>query len=271
MTTRAVSGTTALRRTGLLAAGVLLLSLVPITSASSAYPRTVATVEQDCYEFNEFQGVDVTTLPEALQTRFVPEPVPGRPGRAILRFVDYVCQDVTVDGRGGGRWTLTTMGIVLFVERDGVPLRGAYVLWHGTSNGRLLAALQRLGVDSQPLPRSTSTVTDFGDGRSAVTFDVVEQDVAHSRTATVPEPPAGPVVDEEPDDFRFWFAGRHGDVTLAYSNHFRPTTTGPATVSVPDDSGLHPYFAGLAQPVALVRPAGTFVRGSWEGELAIVP
>lgn len=271
MTTRSVSGTTALRRTGLLAAGVLLLSLVPTTSASSAYPGTIATVEQDCYEFNEFQGVDVATLPETLQTRFVPEPVPGRPGRAILRFVDYVCQDVTVDGRGGGRWTLTTMGVVLFVERDGVPLRGAYVLWHGTSNGRLLSALQRHGVHSQPLPRSTSTVTDLGDGRSAVTFDVVEQEVAHSRTATVPEPQAGPVVNEEPGDFRFWFAGRHGDVTLAYTNHVRPTTTGPATVTVPDDSGLHPYFAGLPQPVALVRPAGTFVRGSWEGELAIVP
>jgi hypothetical protein len=233
--------------------------------------KLVRTQESDCFEFNESAAILLTTLPKDLTDNYEPVLVPGSsPPRTAVAFVDYVCQSVTVDGVTRPGPSLTTMAVVTFQKRHGVPERGGYLLWHGSTNGPLRAVMSQLGVKSVPLTHSSFTVTDLGDGRSAITFeipalaDTPDLALAHSRSAVVTEPPATPVT-TRPTTFNYHHVGRLGEMRINYLNSLRPTSRGASTVEVPPTSGVYPYFADLPGGLPLTRPTAAFTRGSWDG------
>ena len=253
-------------------AAALLTAPAATAEAYGGPARSVVTSEQDCFEFGESQGVPTSTLPAALFQRFTPVLVPTNPTRTLLYLVDYVCDETSV-GPGSATWpraSLTTIGIVQVLDRA-TGTRGAYMLWHGTTNPQLASVLTRLGAPTTVLQDADATVTDLGGGRSRVTYRVGDSAVAHSREATAVEPATEPVTTSPAGSFRYAVVGDMGLVQVAFDNSLRPTSTASSVVTVPPDSGLAPYFAHLAQPVVLTRPSASFTRGSWTGTYTLVP
>jgi hypothetical protein len=233
--------------------------------------KLVRTRESDCFEFNEGAAVLVSALPKELTDNYEPILVPGsNPPRTGVQFVDYVCQSVVVDGVTRPGPSLSSMAIVTFTARHGIPERGAYLLWHGSTNGQLRAVMSQLGVKSVPLTHSSFSVTDLGDGRSAVTFeipalaDTPDLALAHSRTAVVTEPPATPVTTRA-TVFNYHHVGRLGEMRINYTNSLRPAARGSSVVTVPPTSGIYAYYADITGGLPMTRATASFTRGSWDG------
>ncbi|WFE98664.1 hypothetical protein [Micromonospora sp. WMMD964] len=241
----------------LVVAAAVALHASAASAATST--RSVSTVEQDCYEFNEMLLAPLTELRAAVPARYEIAPFPPSPDLGYLLVSDHHCGRVEVNGH---RWPgrhVSTMGLTLLQSRDGVPQEAFFQLWYGTTNLSLVAQAQLLGLKVRPVAATQSVVAD-AEGRNRVTMAFQGAGLDHRRTALVTEPAATPVT--EVPSAPIYAAGRRGEVTMAYQNALRPSSV--ATVDVTIDAGtrlaefgLPPDYAGDIE----------FRRGGWRSTI----
>jgi hypothetical protein len=236
--------------------------------------RTVAsTVEADCYEVRTTRGV-VTTAVDAL--------VPDRYGLATtpttsLAIITYTCRDVAVDrGHESHAGTTTvSIGSVAITSVDGVATVDAerYVLWYGTDDPRLFAAVRSSGMPATFLRASTASLpaasTPAGSDVT-VSWELRGHDLSYDLAASTVEPAVKGTdsfvtfLHERPD-------GRTARLTIHNLTEGEVNTTSTnaqfAGIDALQPLLTDPRFNTVPQPGQVAR--FPYVRGSWSSVLTV--
>lgn len=247
-----------------------LAGLALLTATQPAYATPLdgpmTTAEEDCVELNIPRLADPAAVTAALPDGWRPTILPN--GRARTQFVDYVCEDLSIDGRPARR-TIVSMAVANATRTDGTPGSRAWVLWHGTDNPHLVERLRSLGVDSRYIPRSTAEVTTTDDGRVRTVLTYVDErpgpGIDYDYTTVSAEPTSLYVG----QGGIFSFAGEYGVVTMDFQNRTRTVTGGTASQIFAPDS--IPRSFGIADVPAVTSAAVRFTRGEWAATIALAP
>jgi hypothetical protein len=253
----------------------LLVVLVPASSAvanadggeGTAPGRDgvlTTTQETDCYEVGINRSANLTLARQLVPKRYIlfqPSATTAR-----LRFVDYHCESLSVDGHPPARDT--TVSIIGYVTstRDGVAGPGdMYIIAIATDNPVLFAKYRAAGLPVE-FNRRTSASETSGTGSSARIFNwnFVGDGLDHTIRAETTEAPAGPITSSTGT---FYFDDeRRGDLRLRFDNLFRPDTTARIFADFRDASAVDELFS---EPRFLIINGAnfTFTRGSWTGVL----
>ena len=236
--------------------------------------RTVAaTEEEDCYEVGTTRGV-VTSAVDAL--------VPDRYGLATtpttsLSIITYTCRDLAVErGHDSHAGTTTvSIGSVAITSVDGVPTVGAerYVLWYGTDDPRLFAAVRSSGMPATFLRGSTASLpaasTPAGSDVT-VSWELRGHDLSYDLAASAVEP-----VVERTDSFVTFLHERPDGRTARLTFHNLEAGQATTTSTSAQFAGIDalqplltdPRFNTVPQPGQVAR--FPYLRGSWSSVLTV--
>ena len=238
--------------------------------------RTVAaTDEADCYEVRTTRGV-VTTAVDAV--------VPDRYGLATtpttsLAIITYTCRDVAVDrGHESHAGTTTvSIGSVAITSVDGVSPVDAerYVLWYGTDDPRLFAAVRSSGMPATFLHTATASlpaVSTPAGSNVTVSWELRGHDLSYDLAASAVEPA---VESAESESFVTFLHerpdGRTARLTIHNLTEGEATTTSTSAQFAGIDALqpllTDPRFNTVPQPGQVAR--FPYVRGSWSSVLTV--
>lgn len=228
------------------------------------HPTAMVTEERGCWEVSTVRNASAAAVQAALPENW--QPRRNAAGLALTQFVDYVCDEFSIDGLPARRTAVSWL--VALAQNPATGERRSWTLTHGSDNPLYVQRLRKLGVDSRYLPRSTATIERIDATTSRVETRFVDDrpDPGHDyvRTATAPEPTGD--LTTSPGGV-FWFETTGGQaLRLAYTNTIGPATTPTVTelfaaASVPATFGIENINGRLARGLQL------FLRGSWTGDL----
>ncbi len=246
----------------------LSLAVAPGQAVADAdpqgHPAAMVTDERGCWELNTVRNASAAAVQRALPDGWQPQR--NRAGAALTLFVDYVCEEFSIDGLPPRRTIVSWLAALALNPATGE--RRTWTLSHGSDNPLYVQRLRKLGVDSRYLPRSTAAIERVDATTSAFEMRYVDDTGAHGldyvRSGTAPEPAGEPVT--SPGGVS-WMRTTGGEsVRVAYLNTVLPTTTPTVTEtfsagSIPAGFGIEDIHARTA------RGLQVFMRGSWTGEL----
>lgn len=235
----------------------------------------LTTRESGCVEVAVPRAVTVAGARALVPSRYLPATTTVPLEASRFQMWDYVCEDISVDRRGGrhggddaergahddarDRRTQVSIGAVALAERDGLPVEGAfYVTSLQTDDPRLAARWRGLGLPARFVPALSATVSDLAGSPVTASFSVPGPDehTVSSVAAQAPtEVPAsgGPVLYHE---------GPGGETVLRYDNE----SLGSVPAAVTADYRAHRTVAPIVVLPRLVQILGvTFPEGLTTG------
>lgn len=250
-----------------LALPLVALALAAQPVAATPLDSPMRTSESSCVELNIFRVADPAAVTALLPDGWRPTILAN--GRAQTHFVDYVCDELSIDGRPARRTIVSMVTAPNSTRADGTGGRRTWVLWHGTDNPHLVERLRSLGVESRYLPRSTADVTTLPDGRVSTVLTYVDDrpdpGIDYEYSTVSPEPTSLYVG----QGGIFSFAGEHGIVTVDFQN--RTSTVRGGTVRQTFAPESIARALGIADVGPLTSAAVSFTRGSWTSTITLLP
>jgi hypothetical protein len=250
----------------------LLVVLVPASSAAaqaaageSGRDRVLTTTQEtDCSEVGVNRAANLKLARELVPARYTllqPSTTTAR-----LRFIDYHCESLSVDGHPPARDTTVSIIGYVTTARGGEEGPGFYIIAIATDNPVLFAKYRAAGLPVEFDRRTAASETDSGTAGSPtiINWNFVGDGLDHTIRAEATEPPAGPI---ESSTGTFYFDdGRHGDLRLRFDNLMRPNSTARVFADFRDASAVAGLFS--APNFLVVNGVNfTFTRGSWTGVL----
>ncbi len=236
----------------------------PGRSEQGGHPVALSTIEQRCWELNTVRNASPAAVQAALPEGW--QPRRNAAGFALTIFVDYVCEEFSIDGLPARRTVVSWL--VALAQKPATRERRSWTLAHGSDNPLYVQRLRKLGVDSRYLPRSTAAIERIDATTSSFEMQFIDDrdglGLDYVRSGSAPEPTGAPVT--SPGGV-FWFqATDGGTLRTAYLNTVQPATT--PTVSETFAADSIPAAFGIENLSArYLRGFQLFLRGSWTGQL----